>query len=1692
MGTFIPNNIRSPVSYRAHDGITLLIRTRFFFKMADHKGRRIGIRILKIFGWIVLSIVGLLILIAISIQIPWVQDKIKQKAIAFLEDKIHTKVELEHFSLAFPKKIVLTGFYMEDQQKDTLIYAGRLGIDTDLWALTDHTIELKTIQLEDFTTTIKRSERDSAFNFDYIIKAFVTDTVQADTSAAAPWNFALGDVRLSNIRLHLDDSLSGNHVNLRLGELDINTDEFDLTNSRVAFDDINISNVTAEVVQSKLPLAVPDSSEVIPEDSSKVVFDVDFKEFNIENINAMYHQSATGQMVNISLPEGRIESNDIDMKNQIIDLVSIEFSRSYISLEQMPVKKNPEVAVTPTQNEDAAQPPWQLMLSAFDLSGITLQFNNYNEPAQPGTMDFNHLWISNLSTAVRNVRYTGDEISAIVSKFAFQEKSGFRVNAFRTALLVQPDSMGLENFYLRTGNSLLKLDGKAKYASIEKLAENFDDALFSFNIRPSSLSVKDLLYFTPHVLDSAGVALSPSSVVRMDAYAHGTLHDLTITRLQVHALGNTSLFASGKVKEVMQPEQLVYDVYIDRLHTTRQDIKSLLPATLIPPSIELPQWISLKGNYKGTLKTPDTKTILTSDFGRIDLRAKLDLNKDSKENYQGEMVIQDFNIGQLLKQPQQMGRLDMVAAVNGAGLTIDDLDASFKVRVNRFNYSGYTYRDFRLDGSMQKYFFNGKASIRDENLNFVLTGDMDYNEDVPHYKFELDLKNADLKKLKLTPREMKTKAQLVVDLETPDFKSLNGHLDIRKFAIFNGQDLYSVDSLLFASIDQEGQSEISIKSDILSGDFKGTINIFSLPDLLSRHFNRYFSLRDTVYAKPVENQNFKFNMVIKNTDLITEILVPELEPFVPGKITGEFNSAEHKLNVNISLAEINYSGIAMDTISLKVLSNPESFDFTISLKEILVDTLNIKALRLAGNVMHDSIRTNLMILDSLEKEKYFLGGVFNSFEDAFQFRFLKNHLILNYEEWDTPLYNALRFTDRGLDPNNFLIRNGEARILLLRKNNADSTLSLLFNDVDLKNITSLVEGTTPVGGMIDGELNLGSSKTGTFETELAIKNLELLEQPWGNLVFLMKKSRTTPMNLKLDLTGNDAELHAEGSMGSDENPDIQIRATLEKLNLSIVEPLTMGQLKKLTGNLTGEITVQGKTKDPDISGRVNFSNTNFISTFTNTAFSIENESVYLREEDIVFDQFEIMDNKKNKAILDGVVSSNPKGGFDLGLNLTADNFQLFNTTAKDNELFYGKVWLNTKATVTGNSFQPIIKMNVSLSKGSEVTYVVPQSEKGVMEQKGIVVFVDKDAVNDPFMKSINPEDTVKAGFTGMDLTANIELSDEEKFNVVIDPVTGDRLSVRGNSTLTLHMDPTGDMQLTGRYEITEGSYDLSFAKFVKRNFTIDKGSTIVWTGDPMNGQMDIRAIYAVETSPVDLVANQVSEEELNQYKKEVPFQVYLILKGELLFPDIHFRLDMPEDARNEFGGNIYAKLQDINQQESDLNKQVFALLILKRFISDNPFESEAGGDLASSARKSVSKLLSEQLNKLSSNVKGVELSFDLKSYEDASKGGKAQTDLELGVSKSLMNDRLVVKVSGNVNLEGEQNEQNSITDYVGDLALEYKLTEDGRFRITGFRNSNYDIIDGDLIETGAGLIYIKDYDTLKELFKPNNADKKKK
>ncbi|MBT1701765.1 translocation/assembly module TamB domain-containing protein [Chryseosolibacter indicus] len=1675
--------------------------------MKEHNTKRIFVKILKIFGWIFFSIVLLLATITLLIQLPPIQTKITQEAISFLEKKIGTEVSLQKVSIRFPKTIVVEGLYLEDKKRDTLLYMGRLDIDTDLWALTRKEIQLNDLTLENTKAYISRPEADSAYNFTYILNAFVSDStsVPDTTQQDAPgWKFSIEDITLQNIKARYHDLLTGNIADLNLGLFEVSMDEFDLDRMRIVVDEINLENTTASVLQTKQP----EVTEEVAEENQPITYDIGVGQVNLENIHANFHQQALGQLIRMDLGRSSLETDKVDLKGQIIDLDNFLLENTFISYHQRPV------AVVNTKNQYDPEParekqaekstPWKVTLSSLELSGNSIQFYDFTKSQTSGAMDFNHLWISGLEIDAEDIALDGTKVKCDLNNLAFRERSGFMIESFKAGLNLREDGVIINDLLLLTGNSRFEMNADATFASLETIADDYPRATINANINNTSVGLRDLLYFNPMLKDSLPLKITSASKVFIDASVNGAVNNIKIDHLTLRAFADTYLRTKGTITGLPDAGKLKMDIFLDKFYTTKNDIGRILPDPLIPSSIDLPEWINLHGTYAGSMTKSNFNTILTSSVGEIDFKGKLNLDSASaSRGYNASLNVKELNVGKILKQPETIGKLNLEANADAQGLSPEEMNGTVKANVKSFDFKGYHYANFVVDGKINQNVYNGTAKLQDKNLDFVLAADLNYKNEVPRFNITFDLKNADFKALNLAERPLKARGILSTKMATPDFKSLNGNFGLRKVAVFNGETLYAIDSLLFASIDQKGRSELAIESDLLSGKFAGTFNIFEMGDVLQEFFGTYYSLKDTALVADKKSekdsgpQNFRFNLKLKKTELLTDVLLPELTSFVPGEIRGEFDSEARQLDMKIDFSKIQYANIGVKSFLISANSDRSALNYNVIVDQINLDSMRIDGLEFNGTVANNSILTNLVILDSLDQTKYLIGGTFQSLKDKYQFKLLPNQVKLNYTDWSVPEDNYFQFGGPKLLAHNVIIQKGKEQIIIDSKKDAASTLFVGFRELNLEHLVSMVAQNKTITGLLHGDINIVPDTADmTFTADVGIRNFNIANIPWGDISLAVGRKSAERFDLKFGVRSKENNLNANGYYITGDQPSMNVITTIERFNLTTVEPLTMGQLKDLKGFLTGDIKIEGTPQAPKINGSLNLRDMSFYSTYVKTAFSLKNETIGLTPQGISFDSFELQDERKNTAVLDGMIQTTDYKNFAFNLDFTSTNFRLLNTTEKDNDLFYGKIDVDAVIRIRGNMDQPNLDVRIGLSDESNLTYIVPQTEAGVMEQQGIVRFKDKTFSNDPFMKSINPADTVKSTFTGINLTAQIELTDKETFNVIIDPTTGDQLSgLKGNATLTLEMDPTGNMDLTGRYEITEGKYSLSFYKFVKREFSVARGSTLTFTGDPLNADMDLSAIFEVETSPIDLVAVQIpagNQTLMNQYKQKFPFQVYLNIQGQLLKPEISFRLDMLEKDRNALNGVVYSKLQDVNTRESDLNKQVFALLILKRFISDNPLESEAGGGgLEGTARSSVSKILTSQLNRLSQNVRGVELSFDVKSQEDYSSGqAENNTELELGLSKSLLNDKLTVKVAGNVDVEGD-NSNRKASDYIGDLALEYMLTDDGRIRITGFRNSNYDIVDGELTETGAGLIYIKDYNTLSELFKANEKENKK-
>jgi len=331
----------------------------------------------------------------------------------------------------------------------------------------------------------------------------------------------------------------------------------------------------------------------------------------------------------------------------------------------------------------------------------------------------------------------------------------------------------------------------------------------------------------------------------------------------------------------------------------------------------------------------------------------------------------------------------------------------------------------------------------------------------------------------------------------------------------------------------------------------------------------------------------------------------------------------------------------------------------------------------------------------------------------------------------------------------------------------------------------------------------------------------------------------------------------------------------------------------------------------------------------NNRLELKHETIQFKKDGIYLNSFTMLDANQHTAIIDGVVKMAKFKDFIFALTVNTKDFLLINTTAKDNRNFFGRMVLDSKIDINGPMTLPVVNARLKLKKGSNFTFAVPEDKLTTDKGEDVVEFEDTLKRN-PILYGDEKKVKQKSGLTGFDISSIIEVDKQATLRLLMDPSSSDSLVVKGEAALSFSMDRSGKMSLTGAYNLNEGSYLVSLESVVKRKFSIEPGSTIIWNGDPLGADISINAIYSVRASPIDLVADQMSgltETDKNSYKLRYPFLVYLKLRGEILRPEISFEIQLSPEDKGILNGAVNAKLSLLNEDPSALNKQVFALLV---------------------------------------------------------------------------------------------------------------------------------------------------------------------
>ena len=1659
---------------------------------------RFGRIALKTILWLIGSVIALLLLIIFLIRMPSIQNYVVGKVTHYLENKIGTPVSIGYVNITFPKKLVLENVYFEDQSKDTLLAGEKLMVDINMFKLLKNTVEIEEFSLEGITAKINRTLPDSSFNFDYIMQAFASEkeSTPSDTDTASALLFNIEDVLFKRIHFVYNDEVIGTSADIRLQHFDTKVKKFDLTNNMAfAMPNVKIDGLSAIVKQwqpvSEAEAPSAEDFGITPEpEAASLLPDVAINNIDLKNIFVQYQDASSAMDTKFDIKQLTANIEELDLNKEVVRLkeVALDGSDSEVFLGKVTPK--PTTADTTT----TSSVNWVVSAEKLVINKTNLWFRDDNQPRMKG-FDYFNIKITNFLGDLEDLYYSNDSISGSLKSLTAKDHSGFEIKKFQADFVYNNTGAEIKNLLAQTPNTTIRDYIKVSYPSLDAIAEHPENMLVEANIKKSTLDMRDIRYFVPD-LDTMEV-MKPllTRAFFIDGQVKGRMDDLNIPHLEFKTLDKTHLIASARIKGLPDVEKMNIDLDLKKFTSGRTDLERLIASSMLPDSIQLPNAIGLSGTFRGGMSGFNTDMHLTTDKGSATVKGNMNIAQDT--TYDAFVSIDNFNIGNILNQDSVLGILSAEAQVKGRGLNPKNMQADIKGKINHLDAMGYAYKDISLDVQAQDGDIGGSLISPDPNVQFNLDFAADMRGQYPKVHAEMMIDSINLQKLKLMDDNFRYHGKVYADFETADIDFLNGSIIISNSSIAYNDERFTLDTVSLTAAADTNRNTLILKSEFLNAHLVGKYRLTelgaSMQDIVQMYYNPANNPPTTLAYEP---QNFEFSASLNNSRFIRDFF-PKLEELRDITLDGTFNSTDKSIMAKLLAPKLVYDGTSVENVGVDITTLDSTLYYSALINKIKMGEMELINTVLSGSVIENSLDFGLWIKDKDDKERYHLGANMQVSENNYALSLNEDGLMLNYENWQIDAGNQLTFGTSGIRANNFrLVNSGQEFLIQSQDSTMNAPLDLTFNNFRIETFTKILESEAlNMGGGIDGSATISRLESNpVFVSDLTINKFYFGQDTIGNVLVKVnnEKENTFSADIRITENGNDVQLIGDFISPPNGTASIDATLSLKPMKMTTIQAFSMGYLENSRGDLTGDLKITGTMDQPRINGKLTFLDANINVGMLNADMAMDNQSITFNNQGIQFRQFEIKDARGNAARLNGSIRTTTYTDFDFNLNMTTNDFAAVNSTREDNDLFYGKLYVTSNIRITGNLDNPRIDGNIRANDKTDFVFIVPNDNPGIAERDGVVKFVNRSdtARTNVFAKLDSM--TTATHLSGYDIALNLATDRDAKFKVILDEGTQDALNIQGVAELNTTIDASDKITMSGTFTVEKGSYTFSLGP-ISKPFTFQKGSTIVWNGDPLDARMDITALYSDRFPTLELVQTQIGAESQNLYKQRIPFDVKLILTGELFKPTLNFDIDLNERnaiASQDVINKVNIALANLRGDPAEMNKQVFSLIALGRFMSANPFESLSGGGTESAIRNTLSGMLSSQLNKLASNlVKGVELDFNLQSEEDYLTGrAETRTDLNIGISKMLFDDRLKITIGSNFEVEGASRPGEKASNIAGDISLDYQLSKDGRYFARVYRKNQYQAtLQGQFVETGIGFIITMSYDRFKELFMSSKA-----
>lgn len=1571
-------------------------------------------------------------------------------------------------------RIVLNSVVMklDDQYAGSSIYASVDSLE----------IKLKSFKPDKLQFDISSLDVDGV-NFNSMITKH--NIVEKDT--LTPTNYLMLDAQklnVKNVNISMSDKTSGFHSASQIQHLVINEAKVSLVKNNVDIDKIMLNNSFVEIITQP---SVPSNTN---NDTAK-------NDPWLVKVNEIYFDNNSFKMNN-----GKTRTKGFDVNNIYASELSLHTKNVFYTsdsthalIEHLHVKEH---------------------------SGFCIDTLHANVIYGVHQIDATELYVKTPHTIIQNsLQFSFDSLKTLT---LHPEKS--KVNFKLQNTVIDFDDVFLLLPNLKKNASIAKMEHKkvsintmvigtlqqlnipvldivafngTTFHANAKLTNLTDTKELAFDIQvlPSRILKSDLSNFV--TLEKRALEKLPA-IFMLKGNAKGMLNDL-VTNILING-SNFLLHAQAKLLNMNNPKNLHYDARIKAINIQKDLILAFVPKDKTPYNIDLPSTIQLTGTAIGDMSNINTNLQFDGSYGKVSAKGYVyNFNQANKATYDMNMTTQHFLIGKLIKQDTMLGAVTMHAVAKGKCFDINKMVSNLKADINQIEFNKYNYQSIHIDANLSNGVLQSTGFVNDPNLSMKYKAYSNSITKPTMLNLNLTLDTARLHALHLIEDSIDISTSLHLTSENLAMNNLRAMLKVDSVNVTINNRKVKLDSILINAYKVDENQILTVQSPIVVMNAKGNFEFDKLLPAAINFINRFYHLSDTL--PHISNlQQISFNGTIYQHPLMLN-LVPLLTKYDSIPFVGNFNSssADSAFNFSLRAPYIAYNGNIINKASIDINTTADQLRIITMIDSASNAQTNLLNTTVKAIVSHHSVDLDLSTKNKNGNDQYVFGAFISVNNNAYTAQ-LKNKLILNNQNWSVKPTNRFYYNPAGFYVSDFIIATNQSTLNIQSEQNQEkSPIHVEIKNLSITDITSILnQDTLLASGLINGNFKVSEfdKPLPSFEGALQIDQLVVQQRKVGNLALATKKIDDNTIHANIKLSENENDINVDGNYFLN-NTEKQIEAdvTINKFNLATMEGFSNGNITNSSGSINGDIQIKGNFSKPVWNGKLHFKDPAFHLSKLGTTYKITNQTITLNYPNIELNKFNIVDSLNHNLILDGSVTSKSISDYVLNMDINAKDFMVVNTPRSTNEFIYGYAGVNANLNIKGSLTRPDIQGDLSLNDATDATIILPQQSENKEKNKSVVRFIDRDTFALPEAILFTTKDSTTTNVTSvLKYNVNVDLSKKAQLTVIIDPSTDDQLKVSGDAKFNVGVDPGGNILLVGNYDLVKGHYILHY-QFLQRQFDLLPQSTILFSGNPLDAQLDIRAEYTAKTSAIDLVGNELGDADsktVNTFNQKIPFKVLLFIKGTLKNLDISFDIKMPEEnsgLSNTIVTTVENKLIQLRADPSAINKQVFSLLVLNRFVGEqsSDFFKGNGGGVEDIARESVSKFLSAALDQIASDlVKGIDIDVNLNSYKDYSSGAEQQrTDLNVGITKRFMDDRLSISLGKDFGVEGDdksgKTRGSTNASYLPNAIVNYKLSKDGKYAVRAYSKNKFEVIlDGYVVESGLSFLVTMDYEKFDELF----------